>query len=462
MNQKRLSVVGSTSSVNATRSSLQVNEISRTKYYIWRIMVVLCIIPAWIISLAPLGGPLYSEILPKPNISQNEILLEKLDLSNMTVLCPYPFIYSSDKQMCQLKCGTVYFYYTYIIKKIIYIILTLINTGITSFAIYRSIKIRKELRFQHHPIIVGIFFNLVLSFLMGIPDLIGSDIFYCENREIDYDTLHENPPIQLNVMGALVTIFGNSTRLWFLMALVLILLSVSFPMRDLFGSVRNRIVILTIEIIICIFVPCILTMARFTPFTGYKLSEDVLLPTSANPIVSIVCGVVFHLTISSVTFTVILLIIYKIHSQMQLGAGMSGKPQSVHPIEKRLIFFSVVFFLMTLVISVSLITNFVRDNQLQHQINDYFAKITLQSPFYIPKFGSSMLNQTLSLLMPEDQLLVQDSVKPFVFEIRGLTIRMMFIFVLSMLNFPCSKMNCKKRREGNVQIRHNKKVVVNV
>ena len=420
------------------------------KYCIWRILAVVCIGLAWTISLSPLGGPLYAEIFPTPNTSQNEILLQELDLSNVTVLCPYPYTYSADKQSCQLKCGLVPSTGKYIGIRVIYGIIGLINIGISIFAIYRSFMIRKTMKFQHHPIFIGILSNLLLACIIGIPDVIGVDIFYCENRDIDYDTLHESPPIQLHIMGALITISAIATRLWFVMAVTLILISVSFPMKDLFYSRRNRIVIIVVEIAICAVYPFLCALGPFIPFTGYKLSEEVLFPVPVNIIVSIICENVPHTLISGVTITVIVLIIYRIHSQVQIGAEKTGKPQAVHPIEKRLLFFSITYYILISIISVSIIYTFVQEHQLEHEFRDYLAMLTLRSLYSSHNSNSTIQNQTLTLLPRQDQLLVQESRVPFNFEFYGLAIRMIFILVLPVLNFPCKKLKCKKKKTSTI------------
>ena len=423
-------------------------KIGRAKYCLWRLIAVMCIVFAWVATLAPYASPVYTKLIPAPNISQNGLLLEKLNLSNVTVLCPDPFIYSAGKQLCQVKCGTAFLGYDHYSKRCLYTIVGIINIVISVAAFIRIIKIRKELKFEHHPIFIGVIVNLIQSFVIGIPDIIGSDIFYCENKDIDFDFLNENPPIQLHIIGALVSLLGISNRLWFIMAIALIFLSVSFPLKDLFRPRRNRIVIGIVEIAVCFVYPLVGALSAFIPFSGYRLSDSVLLPVHTNRTLGTIFSYAPHLLISAVTITIIVLIIYKIHSKLQNGSDETGKKQSMNPLEKRLLLFSFIYFILIAIICLFLITNSIRQNRLEHELNDFFAMLTLRSPYNsYATDSSSMLNQTLTLLTPEDQLLVQDRIMPFLFQINGMAIRIMFIFVLPVLSFP--DIRCIKKVKTN-------------
>ena len=400
-------------------------------------MTVICIVLAWVISLSPFGTSPFVETIPAPSISQNELLLEKLNLSNVMIFCPDPFIYSAGKQLCQVKCGTAFLGYDHYSKRCLYTIVGIINIVISVAAFIRIIKIRKELKFEHHPIFIGVIVNLIQSFVIGIPDIIGSDIFYCENKDIDFDFLNENPPIQLHIIGALVSLLGISNRLWFIMAIALIFLSVSFPLKDLFRPRRNRIVIGIVEIAVCFVYPLVGALSAFIPFSGYRLSDSVLLPVHTNRTLGTIFSYAPHLLISAVTITIIVLIIYKIHSKLQNGSDETGKKQSMHPLEKRLLSFSVVYFSLISIICVSLVINFIKRNHIE-EMNEFLAMLTLQSPYLIQgndANSSFMLNQTSTLLTPKDQLSVQDRTMPFFLGLSDIAIRVMFIFTMPMLSF---------------------------
>ena len=438
-------------------------KIGRAKYCLWRLIAVMCIVFAWVATLAPYASPVYTKLIPAPNISQNELLLEKLNLSNVTVLCPDPFIYSAGKQLCQVKCGTAFLGYDHYSKRCLYTIVGIINIVISVAAFIRIIKIRKELKFEHHPIFIGVIVNLIQSFVIGIPDIIGSDIFYCENKDIDFNFLNDNPPIQLQIVGALLSPLGISNRLWFIMAIALIFLSVSFPLKDFFGPRRNRIVVVVIEIAVCIVYPLISVLVAFIPFTGYELSDVGLLPGTPKRINRLIFGFTTHMLISGVTITLIILIIYKIHSKVQNGADETGKRQAMLPIEKRLMFFSLIYFILLILIGMVLIANFISINRIRYQRNDFFAMLTLQSPYMSNAINStSMLNRTLTLLSPQDQLLVRDGMMPFDFQINGMIIRLMFVTVLPVLNFTCCKIDCRRKKEKQVVVEINKSVGNNI
>ena len=79
---------------------------NKQKLWFWRLIAVVCIIPGWIIMFAPFLPRILTELFPKFNISQNEILLDKLNLSNVTVLCPEGYTFSRMEQRCSTVCGS--------------------------------------------------------------------------------------------------------------------------------------------------------------------------------------------------------------------------------------------------------------------------------------------------------------------------------------------------------------------
>ena len=213
--------------VNHLNEGRTQQEKTKNSIFVWkfgqlRVIASLCILLIWTFALAPIVHRIYSYSKPISNIAQNEMLLDKLNLSNVTVLCPEGYTFSRMEQRCSTVCG---YYDNYplpltICKRVLLSAIAVINTGITILAIYRLIRYRKEYKFQHHPIFIGVFVNLILSIVIGVPDIIGAKIIFCEGKEIDYATLNANPTIQVHIHGFLIQVLSLSNRLWFVMALV--------------------------------------------------------------------------------------------------------------------------------------------------------------------------------------------------------------------------------------------------
>ena len=427
-------------------------KFSKKKLWIWRLIAVFCIIPGWIITFAPILPRFFTESFPKFNISQNEMLLDKLNLSNVTVLCPEGYTFSRVEQRCSTVCG---YYDNYplpltICKRVLLSTIAVINTGITILAIYRLIRYRKKYKFQHHPIYVGVFTNLFLSIIIGVPDILGANIFFCGGKQIDYATLNANPTIQVHIHGTLIGIFSISNRLWFLMALILIFLA-TFPLLNIFNRKRNRVIIIVVEIAVCVAFPVVCGLVPFFPFSGYELSQNIMLPVSINKIIGAVFGFIPQLVITGLTLTAVVLIVYRIHSQIQIGYTRTGKRVGMQPIEKRLIFFSILYFALNFVISLTLVSLIIFDNIIEKESNDYVSYLTLNRPYYPHSVHLTGLNKTSYLLSPEDQMLVEQRNPFFIIFIQDLGIRSLFILVLSVLNFSCSKKKlCLKKKKKEI------------
>ena len=433
----------------------------RGRLYVWRVFSVLSIVTAWSLSLLALPTPLLTGLTHKGNISNNSLLLDSLNLSDYTVNCPEPYVFSPNDQKCSLECGKYDIVNPHLqrFRVSLLAILSLANFLITTLAIIRWVIIRKQTKFQHHPIIIGVIVNLVESVTIGVSDMLGGNLFYCNGEGIDYHTFNSAPSIQLQIQGGLITFLGTSNSLWFTTALVLILLSVSYPMKDLFGPKRNRVIIVLIEVSVCVLYPLVTTLLTYVTPAGYKLSEEILLPYPSDVTIHILCWVVPHTLISPITLTLVVIIVYKIQWQMQLVSKNLCKQQTVQPLEKRLMFFSILYFMLNLVIIISFITKSFRDNFVEEGTDNYLSFVTLQSTFQSTNsVTTNGTNKTLSLLSPTNQLLVESAVKPLAVYVHGIGIRMEFILVLSVLNFSCQIGKCCKKNKVKVIQDKNMKV----
>ena len=429
------------------------SKFSKRKLWFWRSIALLCIIPGWVVSTAPIPPLFLTESFPRSNISQNQMLLDKLNLSNVTVLCPEGYTFSRMEQRCSTVCG---YYDNYplpltISKRVLLSAIAVINTGVTILAIYRLIRYRKEYKFQHHPIFVGVFVNLIQAIFMGVPDILGANIFFCESQQITYNRLDSNPTIQLHIHGASLRFLSLSNRLWFVMALVLIFLA-TFPLKDIYRYKWNRITIVLVEIGVCLIFPLICAFVPFVPFSGYRLFQYSMITNANDRMIEFITNLLPQQLIGGLTLTVIVLIVYRIHSQLQIGSSRTGKRIGIQPIEKRLIFFSVLYFALNSIISLSIIIITIFNNSIRTKTSDYASYLTLNSPYSSRGIPSNGMNKTLSLLSSGDQLLIQYRNPFFILFVHDLSIRSLFILVLSVLNFSCSKPKlCSKKVINNTQ-----------
>ena len=434
----------------------------KRKLWLWRSIALLCIIPGWLVSFAPILPIFLTESFPRSNISQNELLLNKLNLSNITVLCPEGYTFSRREQRCSTVCG---YYDNYplpltICKRVLLSAIAVINTAVTILAIYRLIRYRKKYRFQHHPIFIGVFVNLIQAIFVGVPDILGANIFFCEKQQITYEQLNNNPTIQLHIHGAFIRFLSLSNRLWFVMALVLIFLA-TFPLKDIYRYKFNRIIIVLVEIGVCLIFPLICALVPFVPFSGYRLFQYAMTTNADDRTVEFVTNLIPQQLIGGLTSTAIVLIVYRIHSQLQIGSSRTGKHIGIQPIEKRLIYFSVVYFALNAIISFSIIIITVFMNVIRTKTNDYASYLTLNTPYASRRMPSRAINTTLFLLSSEDQMLLQYRNPFFIVFVHDLSIRLLFILVLSVLNFSCSKPKlCMKKTVNSLSVTQNSSVTI--
>ena len=382
------------------------NSIFVWKFGKWRVIASLCILLIWTFALAPIVHRIYSYSKPISNISQNDMLLDKLNLSNVTVLCPEGYTFSRMEQRCSTVCG---YYDNYplpltICKRVLLIAIAVINTGITILAIYRLIRYRKEYKFQHHPIFIGVFVNLILSIVIGVPDIIGTKIFFCEGKEIDYATLNANPTIQVHIHGVLIQVLSLSNRLWFVMALVYIFFS-KLSMQDIFSYKRNKVIIILLEFILCFLFP--VTCAVISYKAGYVFAPRLMMPITGDKLVGIIFGMAPQLIITGLTLTLIVLILYKIHCRTCI-ACVSEKQKELIPIEKRIMFFSVLYFVLNILIVLALLSTSSSLEPFSSGSEERESLVTLKSLYSAdtirPIAGTH--HQTLSLLSTTDQELI--------------------------------------------------------
>ena len=398
-----------------------------------RVLATLCILSIWIIALAPVVHKITSFFEPKMR-SQNEMLLNKLNLSNITVLCPEGYTFSRGAQSCTTVCG---YYDNYplpltICKRVLLSAIAVINTAVTILAIYRLIRYRRKYRFQHHPIFIGVFVNLILSIVIGVPDIIGAKSFFCNGEEVDYGTLNANPNIQVHIHGAVIQAISISNRVWFVMALLLIFLT-KCTTNNICSFRRNRIIIILVEIVICLLFPVSCAVKSYQ--TGYVFAPSLMMPIVSDKLVGLIFGMIPHLSITGMTLTLIVLILY--NNNNNNNNCRNEKQKVLIPIEKRIMFFSVLYFLLNILIVMTLISTSTPQDNSSTGSEEIEALITLESYYTSDSMrfiAAGTQNRTLSLLSTPDQELIQYSTAQWNIPVQALSIRLLFIVVLSALN----------------------------
>ena len=428
-------------------------ESGRSNIILWKLFISVSIILIWSVVLVPVTLSGFRKAFAVPyNITINEKLLLKLNLTNETVICPANYIYSPIVKTCQPICG--HWSYCgeicYFIERVTYAVLAIVGITASLVALLSWIRLLSTWKFQHHPILIGIIVNLFQSIGIGVNDIPGVYYFACGGGDIDNDSLKIHPSIQTQILGAIVHSLVLSNRFWFLFALTYILLKVSFPLRDFFNTKRKKIILITIELCICFGIPLITEVITFGSGARYILSPKVSLLISNNPLFTAAFGYIPHALITSFTMSIIMLIIYNIRTKI------TGSDTSIQGIEKRLLLFSGLYFVLTVIIAISVSVHIVIDNRFKHLEDDYRATITLKSILHTPH--NPLTNSTVSnLLTTEDRLMMTEATAPVLIYLSGVSQRLMFIVVFAVTNinvFTLAKFKAlfNSRRHSKVTI----------
>ena len=122
-----------------------------------------------------------------------------------------------------------------------------------------------------------------------------------------------------------------------------------------------------------------------------------------------------------------------------------GEGYQLQTIEKRLLVFSTLYFIISSIIVVSILVHTFIDTSINKAFDDYLAFITLNSTYTYTNISST--NETLSnLLNPFNSSLIQEPAKPLLVYIRGMGNRLMFIVVFVVITVPC----CNKSKKEKV------------
>ena len=437
--ERRRSSAGIHSPVSPITSTASI----RKRVIAIRLVCLASLVIAWLFFILPslLIGIKNAGAKNFVNISVNELLLESLNLSDVKIRCPEQYVYSPIVRTCSPACGRwsncgypcLYIWHS------IYALLAVAGVILSGYAILSWVMLRNTWKFHHHPILMCIIINLFQSITFSVSDIPGAYLFYCSAEVKSWDVLNQDPGIHIQVQGTLIHLLALSNRLWFTFALFLILLKVLFPFNK-FDSGKNKILIVSIEIAIGFGAPLLTEIVTYASGTRYKVSDEIFMPVANSSWINALLGYIPHAAITLFTITLVILILYKTRLQSQLIKEF-GEGYQLQTIEKRLLLFSVLYFMVGSVIVVSLTVHSSLGKQLTAQFNDYLAAITIDSD--ILELNSAFFNGTVrDLLTPDQQSNIQEASKPFLIFLRGFANRLMFIVVFAVINVGCT---CKKK-----------------
>ena len=431
---------------------------SRENLILWKLFTLVSMVLIWCVVLIPvtLSG-LRRVFAGSYNTTVNEELLTKINLTNETVICSDLYIYSPVVRTCQPICGhwSSCGEKCYFIERVTYAVIAVVGIVASLVALISWIRLLSTWKFQHRPIFIGIIVNLFQSIAIGICDIPGVYYFICGGEDTDIDSMMIHPNIHTQVIGALIHSLALSNRLWFVIALVYILLKISFPLRDFFDTKKKKVALVILELFICFGIPIITEIISFGAGARYILSSHQSILVSDNRLFAAAFGYIPHALITSFTMSIIMLIIYTIRSKL------IGKDVSIQGIEKRLLFFSALYFLLTVIIAASVSVHVVIDPKLDAQEDHYRVTLTLNSLLHTP--DHPLANNTVSsLLSQEDRLRITEATAPLLIYLTGGSQRLMFIVVFAVTNiniFTIAKFKSlfnSKRRATMVMVMVNK------
>ena len=422
--------------------------LNRCWIYLIGLLCVICTVAIWIFFFIPASLHAINNKQSELNSTVNEELLESLNITSMLVTCPDQYSYSLVSNKCQPACGrwSICGYTCLYIKHAILALTAITGVIVSIYAIFSWIKLRDTWKFQHYPIIVCICVNLFLSLSFAISDIPGVYLFYCHAKLTSLEELNLNPGIHIQILGSLIHYLGLANRLWFLIALFHIVLVVCFPMKDIFAGKKTIITTLIIENVVCFGLPFIAEIVPYALGIRYRYFNEIEMPTLNSITANAVVGFTPHVIITALTMTLVICILYKTRIQA-LRMREFGEGYQLQAIEKRLLVFTVLYFIISSIIVISLIIHSFIDRQNEKAFDDFLALITLESTY--EDLNNPGTNETLkSLLSPENQGLITDVTMPLLLYIRGMGNRLMFVAVFVVINVRCGCKSKPKRKRS--------------
>ena len=402
----------------------------------WRLFLVTGIALSWVVvSVSLVIGSMQFFYKGTYNETINEKLLAKINITNETIICPDTYIFSKMVNTCQpvcgkwRSCGIVCFY----LERVAYAILTIIGIIVGIFSIFTWIRLIFTWKFQHHPIFIGIVVNFFLSLSFSISDIPGIYYTQCGGVDIDYPTICNNPNLEIQIQGTLTHCLALSNRMWFIVALLHILYTIWHPLKEASPTKWRKMGIIFIEFGICFGIPLAMEVISFGIGARYTINHKTSAIVSNNEVLKAVFGYIPHAIISPVTITIVIITVYKTRTVVIKSGVSMKKAQNLLGIEKRLIAFSGIYFILTLIIATSISLILLTSDQVTAEMRDHAAMLTLRST--ILEDGTHLHNMTVaSLLSYSDQLRITETSAPVQIYLLGVNDRILFIMDFAVVN----------------------------
>ena len=406
------------------------------------IFVIVCLVIVWSTILPLAGSDVYQGLVTRrlrsipQNLSLPSIrLLDRLNISNLTVVCPEMFIFSPKDNSCKPQCGawsgcgrSMYY-----VERYSLVIIDCVGIIVGIFGFVSWLLDYKHWEWKHFAIVISTKVAFVSSIAFAFLDLPGSKYLYCSNEDKPFAVAGEGK-IHLQVYSAVLTFLNYSFLLWLCFSLINISLTTFFALSITLQKKSFYRKLLVVESILAWGTPLCL-IGLFTAAGGsFSLDFAIQHPVSneapPNFILSIPYYILFRLMIS-----IFLVIFIKIRFQIIKSQKYSSKRIKISTLEKRFIAIGVLYVVVIFLHSLySSWISFSVKWELQNE--GYAACVTLGSSFTTTNRNTTMgtFNSTsivADLLPPSLKNIIPECIYPCILPFRTILLRISWITIFS-------------------------------
>ena len=407
------------------------------------IFVIVCLVIVWSTILPLAGSDVYQGLVTRrlrsipQNLSLPSIrLLDRLNISNLTVACPEMFIFSPKDNSCKPQCGawsgcgrSMYYVERYSLA-----IIDCVGIIVGIFGFVSWLLDYKHWEWKHFAIVISTKVAFVSSIAFAFLDLPGSKYLYCSNEDKPFADVASEGKIHIQVYSAVLAFLNYSFLLWLCFSLINISLTTFFALSITLQKKSFYRKLLVVESILAWGTPLCL-IGLFTAAGGrFSLDFAIQHPVSneapPNFILSIPYYILFRLMIS-----IFLVIFIKIRFQIIKSQKYSSKRIKISTLEKRFIAIGVLYVLLIFLRSLySSWISFSVKWELQNE--GYAACVTLGSSFTTTSRNTTMgtLNSTsivADLLPPALKNTIPECIYPCILPLRTILLRISWIIIFS-------------------------------
>ena len=203
------------------------------------IFVIVCLVIVWSTILPLAGSDVYQGLVTRrlrsipQNLSLPSIrLLDRLNISNLTVACPEMFIFSPKDNSCKPQCGawsgcgrSMYY-----VEKYSLAIIDCVGIIVGIFGFVSWLLDYKHWEWRHFAIVISTKVAFVSSIAFAFLDLPGSKYLYCSNEEKPFTDVADEGNMHIQVYSAVLAFLSYSFLLWLCFSLINISLSTFFAL----------------------------------------------------------------------------------------------------------------------------------------------------------------------------------------------------------------------------------------